>query len=65
VEEAVAFAIVRPRTVEAQHVAIVVDVTGVKELVVFVAWFASSGHVWPDVVQVAESPGELDVRCVI
>jgi hypothetical protein len=65
VEETVAFAIVRPRAVEAQHVAVVVNVTGVEELVVFVAWFTSSSHVWPNVVQVAEALGELDMRCVV
>jgi hypothetical protein len=65
VEEAVAFAVVRSRAVEAQHVAVVVNVTGVKELVVLVAWFTSSSHVWPNVVQVAKALGELDMRCVV
>ena len=65
VEEAVAFPVVRARAVRAEHFAVVVDVAGVEELVVFVARLAAAGHVGPDVVEVAETSREGHVRGVV
>ena len=38
-----------------------VDVAGVKELVVLIAWLAAVGQIWADVVQLAEPAGEGNV----
>jgi hypothetical protein len=51
--------------VDAKNVAFAVHVSSVEEFVVAVAWFAAAGHVWSDVVEVAEAPGEGDVGCVV
>lgn len=64
-EEAVAFAVVRPWAVVSQDFAFVVHVPGVEEFVVFVAWFAAAGHVGANVVEVAEAAGEVHVAGVV
>lgn len=64
-EEGVAFSELRAWTVGIEYFAVLVDVASVEQFVVTVARFAATDHVAFDIVEFAESAGELYMGRII
>lgn len=59
------FPVLSPWTVWVKDVPLVVDITGVEELVEPVSGFAAVNHVPPHRVQLADALGELDMGGIV
>jgi len=65
VEEAVAFAIVGTWAISGKDITVVIDITGIKQLVELIARLAATGHVRSNIVEAAKAPGEGDMARVV